>query len=232
MDSIKCTPQVKFTPGHFVRWQSSTASKGSGVLKKVAIGAGVAGGAAAGGMLVYANYDPVFRNKVDEKIPGFASCSDKASDVWVDMTDYFNPKPGDHKKKEEGKFVYEHSKAKIPQEELKKGLKKGQPAPASPSKPEPSSKPLTGEKVVEKSVKKNEEGKKDTTESKVVVKDEPKSGTVNESAGKKQTKEVESRGGETGTTPKELKQDELKSPTGTSDALKRDEVATDVSDIH
>lgn len=70
---------------------------------------------------MYGNYNPVFKNQVNEKIPWFASWADKTADAWVDVTDYFNPKPGEYKKREEDeKFAYEFNKAKAPLEELKK----------------------------------------------------------------------------------------------------------------
>ncbi len=50
-------------------------------------------GLAAGGSLIYANYNPVFKNQVNETIPGFSKCADKSADLWVSMTEYFNPKP-------------------------------------------------------------------------------------------------------------------------------------------
>ena len=51
-----------------------------GVLPAIGLGVG-----AASGVLAYANYDPVFRNKVDDIVPGFSQLSNKVADLWVDV---------------------------------------------------------------------------------------------------------------------------------------------------
>lgn len=110
---------------------------------------------------MYGNYDPVFKNQVNEKIPGFASWTEKSADVWVNVTDYFNPKPGDYKKREKDeKFAYEFNKAKAPLEEL---LKK---SPSTPETQETSAKP--GASVPDQKVEERSKGdqKKKIAESK------------------------------------------------------------------
>ena len=52
-------------------------------------------GLVVGGSLTYANYDPSFRYKVEEYIPGFASLADFAADKWVDMVDTIKPRSTD-----------------------------------------------------------------------------------------------------------------------------------------
>lgn len=89
-------------------------------------------GAAAGGVLAYSNYDPVFKNQMNEKVPGFRAWSDKAADIWVDMTDYFNPKPKRDTKKDA--FVIEHNQAKI--KARLEELKKNEPVTPSSTKSE------------------------------------------------------------------------------------------------
>ena len=49
-----------------------------------------ASGVAVSGGLVYANYDPIFREKVNDYIPGFAGAADYVADKWIDFVDYFN----------------------------------------------------------------------------------------------------------------------------------------------
>jgi hypothetical protein len=46
----------------------------------------VSTGLVIGGSLVYANYNPSFRNKADMYIPGFARLTDFAADRWVDIS--------------------------------------------------------------------------------------------------------------------------------------------------
>ena len=54
-----------------------------------------ASGLVAGGALAYANYDPVFKNQVDELVPGFARWADTAADLFVERTTgYPQPVPG------------------------------------------------------------------------------------------------------------------------------------------
>lgn len=102
-----------------MRWQSaSSVPKRGGALKKILAGLTVTG-LAAGGALAYANYNPVFKNQVNERIPGFALWTDKAADVWVEVTDYFSSKPSP-KPKSKDDFVYEYNQAKVRQSELKK----------------------------------------------------------------------------------------------------------------
>ena len=112
--SFKCAPQVKYS----IRWQSSGSLPrrgGSGVLTKVVLGVATTG-LAVGGILAYANYNPVFRNQVNERVPGFSSWADKTADLWVEVTDYLTPKFGGSKKKEGGgSLVIEHNLPKIKQ---------------------------------------------------------------------------------------------------------------------
>ena len=46
-----------------------------------------------GGVLAYANYDPVFKNQVDEYIPGFARLADTAADLFIDRVKPVHPSP-------------------------------------------------------------------------------------------------------------------------------------------
>ena len=61
-------------------------------------------GLVLGGSIVYANYDPVFKNRLDQYIPGFGSLADSAADMYVGVVDSvgLGRKRGDH---EEGKKV-------------------------------------------------------------------------------------------------------------------------------
>ena len=52
-------------------------------------------GLAVGAALAYGNYDPVFKNQVDEYIPGFAKLTDTAADLFVDRTSSVRPRGGD-----------------------------------------------------------------------------------------------------------------------------------------
>ena len=47
-----------------------------------------------GGALVYANYDPVFKNQVDEYIPGFGRLADTAADLFVERVKPVRPPSG------------------------------------------------------------------------------------------------------------------------------------------
>ena len=47
-----------------------------------------------GGALAYANYDPVFKNQVDEYIPGFAKLADTAADLFVERVKPVRPPSG------------------------------------------------------------------------------------------------------------------------------------------
>lgn len=147
---------MKSTAGYFIRWQSANASpkRGGGTLKKVLAGFAVTG-LAAGGVFAYSNYDPVFKNQVDEKIPGFAAWTDKTADMWVNMrvnmTDYFSPKPGD-RQKNESDLVFERNQAKIRQSELKKRKDQDQSTSKTPGMTKPDGSVSTeqlakGEKV-------------------------------------------------------------------------------------
>lgn len=40
-----------------------------------------------GGALTYANYDPVFKNRADLYVPGFARWADAAADMYIDLVD-------------------------------------------------------------------------------------------------------------------------------------------------
>lgn len=53
-----------------------------------------ASGLAVGGALVYANYDPVFKNRVNEYVPGFAQLADTAADLIVNRMDSIYPHGG------------------------------------------------------------------------------------------------------------------------------------------
>lgn len=152
----------------------------------IGVGIGVTG-VAAGTLLVYSNYNPVFKNQVNEKIPGFGSVSDKAAGLWVNTTDYFNSKlPG----KSEDKLVFEHNQAKT--KPRSDEPKKTQPTqshspPTTPQKPQSQSPPTPpstpqkpssndsmkkdekkATKVEPKGEKgKNEKGKDDTPKTKI-----------------------------------------------------------------
>lgn len=52
-------------------------------------------GVVVGSSLVYANYNPSFRYKVDEYIPRFASLADRAADKWIEVVDRIKPKQSD-----------------------------------------------------------------------------------------------------------------------------------------
>ncbi len=106
-------------------------------------------GTAVGGVLAYSNYNPVFKNQVNERIPGFASLSDKTADIWVDITGYFNPKPQGGKKKDA--FMIEHNQAKVKArlDELKKNAPVKN-APAAPPTPDSAATSVDKKKAKEK----------------------------------------------------------------------------------
>lgn len=105
------------------RWQSSgPPPRRILTAKRLIIGLTITGGF-GGGLLAYGNYNPVFKNQMNEIIPGFSAWVDKAADLWVDVIDYFNPKsPGSVNKSKSGNdnLVFEYNKAKARLEELKK----------------------------------------------------------------------------------------------------------------
>ena len=75
------------------RWQSNKPPAGGlNVLRVLIYGASTTG-LVIGGSLVYANYNPSFRYRADEYIPGFAQLADFAADKWVDIIDTIKPKP-------------------------------------------------------------------------------------------------------------------------------------------
>lgn len=43
---------------------------------------------------MYANYNPVFKYRVDDMVPGFSAMADGAADLYVGMLDYFHSKLG------------------------------------------------------------------------------------------------------------------------------------------
>lgn len=61
-------------------------------------------GLVLGGTIVYANYDPVFKNRLDQYVPGFASLSDSAADTYVALVDSvgLGRKRGDHEREKVG----------------------------------------------------------------------------------------------------------------------------------
>lgn len=136
----------------------------------------VVGGASIGGTLAYGNYNPAFRNQVDERLPGFASWTDKAADIWVDITDYFHPNP------QEGQGTNEAVvKARLDE------LKKNKPISSPPKNPEDAeSGSLADEKEGEKTPGKSTKVKKDAKAK--VKKDAPE--TKSDTS---QSKEVETR---------------------------------------
>lgn len=93
---------------------------------------------------------------MDERLPGFASWTDKAADIWVDITDYFHPNP------QEGQGTNEAVvKARLDE------LKKNKPISAPPKNPEDAkSGSLTDENESEKAPGKSTKVKKDAPETK------------------------------------------------------------------
>ena len=75
----------------FARWQSAgTPVSGPTTLRALVYGVSTAG-LVIGGSLVYANYNPSFRNKADEYVPGFARLADFAADKWVNVSATVKP---------------------------------------------------------------------------------------------------------------------------------------------
>lgn len=74
----------------FARWQS-TGTPSNGLTTWKALVYGMSTGLVIGGSLVYANYNPSFRNKADKYVPGFARLADFAADRWVDISDTVKP---------------------------------------------------------------------------------------------------------------------------------------------
>ena len=85
--------QVVFpTFQRFARLQSNSATTSG--LKFLLYGVSTTG-LVVGGSLVYGNYDPSFRYKVDGYIPGFAGVVDLAADKWVELVDKIKPRSSD-----------------------------------------------------------------------------------------------------------------------------------------
>lgn len=158
---------MRFKAGYLIRWQSSgapSAPRKGGIVKRLIIGLAVTG-AAAGGVLAYSNYNPVFKNQVDDRLPGFGMMSDKAADMWVDVTDYFNPKPPSGEKKDA--FVIEHNQAKIKArlEELKKSKPVTPPSAEGTETPAADASKVEAGTTTEVKPKSEKEKKKDANES-------------------------------------------------------------------
>ena len=78
-----------------MRWRSNDATTGSrNALKVLAYGISTTG-IVLGGSLIYANYNPSFRYKIGEYIPGFGKLADVSADKWVHIVDIIKPRPSD-----------------------------------------------------------------------------------------------------------------------------------------
>ena len=76
----------------FTRWQSTgTPASGLTTLRALVYGMSTAG-LVVGGSLVYASYNPSFRNKANEYVPGFARLADFAAGIWVGVSDAIKQK--------------------------------------------------------------------------------------------------------------------------------------------
>lgn len=193
-------------------------------------------GTAAGGVLAYGNYNPVFRNRVDQIVPGFGALSDKAADVWVNVTDYFNPKPVGTKKKDE--LVIEHNEAKVKArlDELKKP--KTSPSPLQ-KEPEGADSDVKSDSSLadQKKEKKSGKGAGESTKVKPKVpeqapvkkseqkKQETKSDKAKEKEHTPSNKKSEAKSGKKQEMKSEERKEEEKIPKGEekakTDALKR-----------
>ena len=79
--------QTRFKPTHFVRWQQTSAPGGGGTSATKVLLYGVTGtGVCAAATVAYANYDPAFKNRVNEYVPGFGKLSDFVADKWVSIS--------------------------------------------------------------------------------------------------------------------------------------------------
>ncbi|CAI8036592.1 hypothetical protein GBAR_LOCUS20494 [Geodia barretti] len=85
------------------RYQSTKQSTGGRKgfrLGRVAVYTLTTSGLVAGGALAYANYDPVFKNQVDEFVPGFSRWADTTADLLVERTGYPRPVPSSSRREE------------------------------------------------------------------------------------------------------------------------------------
>lgn len=71
-----------------MRWQQTEASGGGGGTSAIKVLLyGVTGtGICAAATVAYANYDPVFKNRVSEYVPGFGRLSDSVADKWLSIS--------------------------------------------------------------------------------------------------------------------------------------------------
>ena len=80
---------------HSVRLRNNLASGGGVSGLKIFLYGLSTTGLFVGGSLAYGNYNPSFRYKVDEYIPGFAHLVDRAADKWVEVVDAIQPQSSD-----------------------------------------------------------------------------------------------------------------------------------------
>lgn len=116
---------------------------------------------------------------MDERLPGFASWTDKAADIWVDITDYFHPNP------QEGQGTNEAVvKARLDE------LKKNKPISSPPKNPEDAK---SGSLADEKEGEKGEKAPGKSTKIKKDAKAEVKKDSPETKSDTSQSKEVETR---------------------------------------
>lgn len=71
-----------------MRWQQTGASGSTSSSVAKLLLYGVAGaGVGTAVTVAYANYDPIFKNRVNEYIPVFGQLSDSVADKWVSLSD-------------------------------------------------------------------------------------------------------------------------------------------------
>ena len=97
--------QAIFKPSHIIRWQQTGSASGgrSSAIKLLFYGS-TGLGATAAGVIAYSSYNPAFKDKVNEYIPGFSKFADSVSERAGSV---FGPTTGrEAPKKEKVELVY------------------------------------------------------------------------------------------------------------------------------
>lgn len=163
-----------------------------------------ASGVVVSGGLVYANYDPSFRVKVNDYIPGFAGAADYVADRWLDVVDYFKSKTSSSVDKQSDKSELVFSENKPTEDPLAK-IKLPDSAPKS--KEAGPVKPPSGESSPGVA--------KETEKVAAQKKDEPQKSKKKETPSAQKKKEPDQP-----TTKKEPEQSAVKKSTSTNQEKK------------
>ena len=125
--------QAIFKPSHIIRWQQTGSAGGGGSSAIRLLVYGTTGlGATATGLIAYSSYNPAFKDKVNEYVPGFSKFADSVSErtgsVFGSTTGREAPK------KEKVELVY---KLQNKEEEITGSFSKSETIKPVTDKPEP-----------------------------------------------------------------------------------------------